>query len=318
MAKRVLSQMDFDGRYKGLLIPYELTEQEKSAIKTQFNCLTYHLGIKRRIGSISESGKVYESSIGGIPVVIKTNDVLDEFTNEVAINNLLNDYPDYVLQLITSEICQITNEYGEAGKLGIMVLEKAAGDLRQVLDTSELADRQLDEMMEKMFKCLDLLARMSISHGDFHCGNLFFTNRDGRNTWVIGDFGKSRDYYKEISNRFVFPSVDREFHRFLTTLLEHISKSKIQSQRYNLINGNQITRHNNFIARLIYLRNFYGRAVNKMENRFDEYIEKGYDKGKDRIHAIRESELYFIKIMQNAWIESGQLDLKHLENDYTR
>lgn len=305
--------MDSAGRYKGLLIPYELTRQEKHAIKTNFSCLAQHLGVKRRIGSISESGKVYESSIGGIPVVIKTNDNLAEFTNEVAINNILTDYPDYVLQLITSEICQANGE-----KLGIMVLERAAGDLRQVLDTSELADRQLDEMMRKMFKCLEFLAKMNITHGDFHCGNLFYTNRDQRYTWVIGDFGKSRDYFKEITKRLVFPSVDREFHRFLTTLLEHLSKSTTQSRKYNLINGEPITGYNRFITRLLHLRDLYGRAVSAMENLFDEYIEKGYDRGKDRIHAIRQSELHFIGIMEKAWFDSAHLDLTNLENDYTR
>lgn len=274
-------------RYKGLLEPYELNAYEKHYLQSTFKCLPDKLLIARRIGSDSESGKAYDAEIDEIPIVVKSNLNLREHQNEVSINNALTGNPHF-LQMITHDICEVADDSDRVNMTGIIIMEKAYGDLRQVLETGQLTENDFNIMMEDVFKALYILAEKGIYHGDFHCGNLFLASRNNQRRWVIGDFGKSRFTYSETSS-------EGDFYKFISTL-----NAFLPERRMRRMDGTVVVSPNPLIAKINILRTAYRAVAGKLVDIFEKKLEEGYSE-KDAGYYCN---IYFLNQMEKALRET--------------
>lgn len=277
-------------RYRGVLNPYEPTRHEVEHVKNTFACLSEKLLIERRIGSPSESGQAFDAQIDGIPVVVKSNRNLVEHSNEVAINELLSDSA-FFLHMLVADICPVENDSGNIQQTGIIVMEKAYGDLRQILDASRLPDHELNQMMAETFDALFELTERNISHGDLHCGNVFLASRDRQRKWVIGDFGKSRRIFSP-------NNAEGDLYKFISTLSEKIS----ETSSFRRLDGSTVNVYSKFSARLEALRRAYRVEARKIEDSFDRYLERGLTVEE----ASSKCNYNFLYWMEKAWILSGK------------
>jgi len=246
-------------RYNGLNLSFEPSEEDIEIIRDAFlvsSSCEILPNLIRQIGSLSERGKVYDSLIKQIPVAIKVFDNtghgnIAKFYHEREINEMITMYgdSDFFLRYLTGKICQ-------EGKnsIGLIVMERAIGDLKQIITYSVINNHFLDETFSSVVACLFEMAELDIYHGDLHCGNIFTVLRNGKLKIVLGDFGES-EYRNDSPN-----NSERDFYKFISTLRE-------------LITG--VNRYNVFLKKLNIMFAVYAQIAKTIEFEFDEMIHSG-------------------------------------------
>lgn len=265
-------------RYRGINFPSNPSDEDIQRIGKVFNCDLFNkINLTKRIGSDSERGKVFDAAIADVPVAIKIFEDLRKFEHEVQINEIVAassvHYYDYFLGYIISGRYQVSGNRS----LGLLVMERAFGDLKQILQNSTVSQNFLEETFASVVSSLFELSEIGIFHGNLHCGNVFIVLRKGHMTAVLGDWGESA-YMNNSPN-----NAEADFHKFISTFLILIER----------------TNHPIFRRKLSLILDFYGKVARQIEGKFDDYLRQGLS----REAASKTCNIEFLEEIWNQWLD---------------
>ncbi len=251
--------------YKGINFPYKFNLQKYRKIKDNIDCMFIkHLNLIRRIGSESLHAKVYSGRIDNTIVAVKILKDIDQFENELYINEFIFEDPMnslFFLYLIKGYICE---------DKGIFVMEMAISDLKQKINFSYITEDESNDIVSNVLLSILKLAELGIYHGDLHLGNIFLVLRNNNIRAVIGDFGESSPTTSPTSS-------SSDLFEFIRGLLEYIDEPEILD-KLNLFYGK------------------IGKLSGRLEDDFDLYLEK-----MDEQSASIKCNVEFIKNAINVW-----------------
>jgi serine/threonine protein kinase len=207
--------------YKGIHNPSPAT---KAQMKELLFCDSIGNKIKviQRIGSQSQYATVWqvEVRLNSQPLVaaLKVQNNLEKSSNEIEIQNFLNQYNDYFLELYTSFYCDdVELNPSENFNGALMLMELAIADLGQyLLYGPDVPEKELYRYVFQVLDSVYFLGKSQLFHGDLHINNVFIVIRKNDKKAVIGDFGETIGLDSITSHT-------SDLYRFFTSLSEFLS-----------------------------------------------------------------------------------------------
>jgi hypothetical protein len=212
--------MEFpDNRYDGLHIANLLSVEDEKSLSDSINCDMFNsLFVSKRIGSESQVGTIWLSSLNNISFIIKVQSNRNKAHAEYEVQHSLShkwaqnfliaysniDCPQYKIgnfsckRNFQSDSHVTLWEDGEPNVIttgNFIFMETAVGDLAQVIRYSIVDERILTGYILDVIDSVEIMSMEKVFHGDLHIRQIFIVLRNGNNCEsvtkaVIGDFGE--------------------------------------------------------------------------------------------------------------------------------
>ena len=168
-------------RYYGLHIPNLLSEEDQKRLSDLIHSPIF---ISQRIGSESQVGTIWLSSLKNMSFVIKVQSNCNKAHQEFEIQNYLSHrYPkNFLITYGCIDRNQTTN---------VIFMETAIGDLSQVIMYSIVDQNMLTNYILDVIDSVEIMSIEKVFHGDLHIRQIFIVLRNVNiKKAVIGDFGE--------------------------------------------------------------------------------------------------------------------------------
>ena len=199
-------------RYHGLHIPNLLSEEDQKRLSDLIHSPIF---ISQRIGSESQVGTIWLSSLKNMSFVIKVQSNRNKAHQEFEIQNYLSHrYPKNFL---------LTYDFIDDSKnRNVIFMETAIGDLSQVIMYSIVDENMLTGYILDVIDSVEIMSTEKVFHRDLHIRQIFIVVRDlNIKKAVIGDFGE----HLRIDSPTMHLSDLKTFFKSLLEIIQYVKSS---------------------------------------------------------------------------------------------
>ena len=280
----------YTGLHKAVFVTERQLDVFRSILNDE-NCNIFsRIKVLKRIGSLSLYATVWETKFqlnsDDISLAIKVQKDLAKTLEEIRINEFLNRWPEYFLQMYGSIYCKNIELKDQKFDNYFMFMELAIADLGQLLMNRNVSEKELLTIISQVFDSIYIMGKSQLFHGDLHIKNVFIVPRkeirkreeNKQIRAVIGDFGETIGIDSITSHT-------SDIFKFATSLLEFLN----------------VNFKNKYATTKLKLQN-----IVKYVNKLTPKLEADYDQWND-IHRDDEGNIdfddlddYFEKVVDNT------------------